>query len=383
MDFMALQRAHELDVYPKRPVTIVRGQGARVWDDRGREYIDCVSGHGVSNLGHGPPRIVEAIREQAGRLITLSNVFYNDERARLLARLASVTPPGLSRAFLCNSGAESIEAAIKFARLVTGRTELIAAMRGFHGRTYGALSATFKSEYREPFEPLVPGFHFVPFNDCERLEAVVGDTTAGVILEPIQGEAGVHVGDAEYFRCARRLCDERGALLVMDEVQTGFGRTGAMFACEHFGVVPDILCLAKAMGSGMPIGAVACSDRVSVPVGRHGSTFGGNPLSCAAARATIDVLVEEDLAARARLLGDRLVERLRRAAPAKMREVRHMGLMVGVELREKVAPHILALLEEGLLVFPAGATVIRVYPPLTIEEGLVDAVADRLAGVLA
>ncbi len=382
MDFRELQQTYELNVYPKRPLTIVRGEGARVWDDSGREFIDCICGHGVANLGHSHPRLVRAVSEQAGKLITLSPVFYNDQRALLLEKLVRITPRRLVRAFLCNSGTEAVEGALKFARATTGRPKFVAAMRSFHGRSLGALSATFKREYREPFEPLLPGFSFVPFNNIDKLERQITDETAAVILEPIQGESGVRIGSVEYFREARRLCDERGALLILDEVQSGFCRTGTMFACEQLAVEPDILCLAKAMAGGMPMGAIVCSDAIKLPVGAHGSTFGGNPLCCAAAIAAIDVMIEEDLARQAREKGDYLVGLLRRAALGKVREIRHAGLMIGLELRQKVVPSVMALLEAGLLTFPAGATVIRVYPPLTIEHKLLDTVAERLVSVL-
>lgn len=381
-DSAALERDHLLAVFAKRPLTIVRGDNARLWDDRGREYLDCVSAHGVSNLGHGHPHVAAALREQAGRLIALSNAFANDRRAELAALLARLAPRGLTRSFFCNSGAEAVEAALKFARFTTGRPGFVCAMRAFHGRTFGALSATFRKEYREPFEPLVPGFAFAPYNDLARFEALIGADTAAVILEPIQGEAGVHLGDPEFFQGVRRLCDERGALLIFDEVQTGFCRTGAWFASERLGVVPDLMCLAKAIASGLPMGAVLCNDRVSAPTGRHGTTFGGNPLCCAAAIATLEVMEQERLAVRAARLGDRLAGALRAAAPAKLREIRHAGLMIGLEVREKAAPLISALIEEGLLTFPAGTTVIRVYPPLTIEETLVDEIVARLLRVL-
>jgi acetylornithine/LysW-gamma-L-lysine aminotransferase len=382
MDYAELQSAYELDVYPKRPLTILRGQNARVWDDRDREYIDCVCGHGVANLGHGHPRLVAAVREQAGRLITLSNVFYNDQRALLLEKLVRLAPARLGRAFLCNSGAEAIEGALKFARLATGRPNFVCAMRGFHGRTLGALSATYKPEYRLPFEPLLPGFEFVPFNDVERLADKVGARTAAVILEPIQGETGVMPGSREYFREVRRICDERGALLIVDEVQTGFCRTGAMFACELYEIDPDIMCLAKAIAGGLPMGAILSADEIRIPAGTHGSTFGGNPLSCAAANAAIDVMVEDDLAGQARAKGARFAERLRAGALGQVREVRQIGLMVGLELKDKAVPAILALLDAGVLTFPAGSDVIRIYPPLTIEPELLDVVAARIATVL-
>lgn len=376
------ERAFEFNVQAKRPLTIVRGANARVWDEQDREYLDCVSGHGVGNLGHAHPRITAAIAAQAARLGPLSNGFSNDVRARLLERLAALAPAALRRAFLCNSGTEALEAAIKFARFSTGRTDFVSAMRGFHGRTLGALSATFRPEYREPFEPLVPGFSFAPYNDFDKFAAAVTERTAGVILEPIQGESGVHPGDPEFFRRIRQLCDERGVLLILDEVQTGFCRTGTWFALEQLSIVPDVLCLAKAMAGGLPMGAVLCSDKVQAPVGRHGTTFGGNPLCCAAALAALDVMEEEKLAERARRLGDRLVARLRAAPLAKVREIRHRGLMVGIETREKAQPLIQQMMEAGVLTFPAGATVIRVYPPLTIEENLLDLAADRIIGVL-
>lgn len=377
-----MQRTYELDVYPRRPLTIVRGKNARLWDDRGREFIDCVCGHGVSNLGHAHPRLVQAVTEQAGTLITLANVFYNDQRATLLEKLVRITPERLVRAFLCNSGAEAIEGALKFARATTGRAKFVAAERSFHGRTIGALSATHKPAYREPFEPLLPGFDFVPFNDVDALERHVTDDTAAVILEPIQGESGVHIGSVEYFRGARRVCDEHGALLILDEVQSGFCRTGTMFACEQLEIEPDLLCLAKAMASGLPMGAIVCSDAIRLPVGAHGTTFGGNPLCCAAANATIDVMLEDDMARQAREKGDYLVGLLRAASLAKVREIRHVGLMIGLELHEEVLPSVMALLEAGLLTFPAGAAAIRVYPPLTIERELLDTVAERLVRVL-
>ncbi len=382
-DLKALQQRYEFDVYPKRDVVLVRGEGARVWDDEGREYIDCVAGHGVANLGHGHPGVVRAVAEQAGRLMSCPGIFYNDVRARLLERLAGITPGNLNRAFLCNSGTETIEAAIKFARFTTGRQEFVCAMRGFHGRTMGALSATFTKEYREPFLPVVEGFQFTPFNNFAKLAEKVNDGTAAVMLEIVQGEGGVNLGQAEFFAQVSELCRERGVLFIVDEVQTGFCRTGRMFACEHFGLEPDILCLAKAMAGGIPMGAVVCADNVQVPVGRHGSTFGGNPLACAAALAAIDAMIDERLAEAAEEKGARLVERLRAADLPRVREIRQLGLMIGIELREKSQPHLVALLEKGVLALPAGSTVIRLLPPLVITRRELDTVADNLIEVLS
>ena len=380
---MELQQRYEFDVYPKRDVVLVRGEGARVWDDAGREYIDCVAGHGVANLGHCHPKVVEAVAEQAQRLMICSGVFYSDVKARLLERLVGIAPGGLTRAYLCNSGAETIEAAIKFARFTTGKHELVCAMRGFHGRTMGALSATFTREYREPFVPVVEGFRFAPFNNFAKLEAQVGDDTAAVLLEVVQGEGGVNLGKAEFFSRVGDLCRERGVLLVIDEVQTGFCRTGKMFACEHFGLEPDILCLAKAMAGGLPMGAVVCSDKVTPPVGRHGSTFGGNPLACAASLAAIDAMVEERLDQAAAEKGAYLRERLEASELPKVRELRQLGLMIGIELKEKSQPYLVRLMERGVLALPAGATVLRLLPPLTITRAELDTVAEALVEVLS
>ena len=380
---MELQRRYEFDVYPKRDVVLVRGEGARVWDDAGREYIDCVAGHGVANLGHCHPKVVEAVAEQAQRLMICSGVFYSDVKARLLERLVGIAPGGLTRAYLCNSGAETIEAAIKFARFTTGKHELVCAMRGFHGRTMGALSATFTREYREPFVPVVEGFRFAPFNNFAKLEAQVGDDTAAVLLEVVQGEGGVNLGKAEFFSQVGELCRDRGVLLVIDEVQTGFCRTGKMFACEHFGLEPDILCLAKAMAGGLPMGAVVCSDKVTPPVGRHGSTFGGNPLACAASLAAIDAMTEERLDQAAAEKGAYLRERLEASELPKVRELRQLGLMIGIELKEKSQPYLVRLMERGVLALPAGATVLRLLPPLTITRAELDTVAEALVEVLS
>jgi acetylornithine/LysW-gamma-L-lysine aminotransferase len=382
VDYAETEKNFEFDVYPKRDVVLVRGENARIWDDKGKEYIDCVCGHGVANLGHAHPVIKKVIEEQTGRLITCSNVFYNDQKAILLEKLVRISPAGLTRAFLCNSGTESIEAAIKFARFATGKTDFICAMRSFHGRTMGALSATFKPEYRKAFEPLVPGFHFVPFNNFEKLQEKVTDRTAGILLEPIQGEGGVHIADKDFLVKVRELCHQRGILLLIDEIQTGFCRTGRFFACEHFDLQPDIMCLAKAIAGGLPMGAVLCSDKISVPVGKHGTTFGGNPLCCAAANATIDFMLANRMAEQAEEKGVYLANKLQEHDLARVRAIRQIGLMIGIEVKEKVVPMVLQMLEAGILVFPAGATVLRVYPPLTIEYELLDVVAEKLVSVL-
>lgn len=382
IDFKELEKRYEFDVYPKRDLVLVRGKNAKVWDDRGREYIDCVAGHGVAGIGHCNDKVIEAVEKQARRLISCAGTFYNDTRALLLEKLASIAPQNLSRAFLCNSGTETIEASIKFARYTTKKKEFVCAMRGFHGRTMGALSATFNPEYRKEFEPIVEGFHYVPFSHFEKLAEKINGHTAGVILEVVQGEGGVHVGAKDYFANVKKLCEERSVLLIIDEVQTGFCRTGRMFACQHFDLEPDILCLAKAIAGGIPMGAVLCSDKVVPPVGKHGSTFGGNPLACAAAIAAIDYMVENKLDQQAREKGDYLVSKLKACEPAVVREIRHLGLMIGIELKAKSTPYLIKLMEKGVLALPAGATVLRLLPPLTISNEELDLVADKLGEVL-
>ncbi len=370
-------------LYTKRPIAIVRGEGARVWDSEGNEYIDCVGGQGTANLGHANPAVAEAIAEQARRLISCPEMFYNDRRAELMERLVGIAPAGLQRVFLCNSGAEAVEAALKFARLKTGRTEVIAAMRGFHGRTLGALSATWEKKYREPFEPLVPGFRHIPYNDLGALEAALTDQTAAVILEVVQGEGGVRPGTAELLLGAQALCRERGALFIIDEVQTGFGRTGAMFACQHYALEPDLLCLAKSIAGGLPMGAVLMGERVGVmPPQVLGSTFGGNPLACAASLAAIDYLESYHLPERAADLGAWFVARLGRIQSPLLREVRGLGLMVGLELKQKVTPYLQALMAQGILALPAGLTVMRFLPPLVIAQDDLAHTADVVEAVL-
>ncbi len=381
-NIITLESRHTSGVYPKRPLTIVRGEGARLWDEDGREYIDCVGGQGAANLGHAHPAIVQALNQQASTLISCPEIFYNDRRAEFLAALAAQTP-GLNRAFLCNSGTEAVEAAIKFARISTGRTQIVAAMRGFHGRTFGSLSATWEKKYRQGVEPLVPGFRHIPYNNLEALEQAVGDDTAAVLLEPVQGEGGVRPATAEFLRGAQALCRERGALLILDEIQTGYGRTGRFFAHEHFDVQPDLMTLAKSMAGGFPMGACLIGERVGVlPKMSHGSTFGGNPLAAAAALATLQVMESEQLAARAGRLGVTLLAELRSLSSPLIREVRGLGLMVGVELKVRVTPILQSLQDQGILALPAGRTVLRLLPPLVIAESDLEQVIAAVAQVL-
>ena len=377
-DYMAIQKQYEFDVYPKRDIVLVKGKGAKVWDIEGKEYIDCSTGHGVANIGHCNEMVARAIAEQAQTLITCDGTYYNDKKALLLQKLISIAPSNLKKAFLCNSGTETIEAAIKFARYSTKKKNFVCANRGFHGRTLGSLSATFQPKYKEDFEPLVPGFKFAPFNNFEKLVAEVDDQTAGIILEIVQGEGGVYIGDGDYFQQVRQLCNEKGILLIIDEVQTGFCRTGKMFACQHHDLQPDILCVAKSVAGGVPMGAVLCSDKIEVPIGKHGSTFGGNPLACAAALAAIDFMIDNKLDIQAAEKGSYFMEKLNRYNSSRVREIRQIGLMIGIELKEKVTPYLIQLMESGVLALPAGLLVLRLLPPLTISFEEIDEVVEKI-----
>jgi acetylornithine/LysW-gamma-L-lysine aminotransferase len=381
-EIIEIENKHAAGVYAKQPLVIVRGQGASLFDADGVEYLDCASGHGVANLGHAHPKIAEALYKQASTLITLFESFPNDKRAELMKKITSLVE-GLDRVFLCNSGTESVEAAFKFARLSTGRKNVVAAMRAFHGRTYGSLSATFNKKYRDGFEPLVPGFSHIPYNNIEALDKVVNEETAAVILEVVQGEGGVYPANVDYLQSARKLCDERGALLIVDEIQSGFGRTGKMFAVQHFGVTPDLLTCAKSLAGGVPMGAVLIGHKIkNLTPGVHGSTFGGNPLSCAAAVAALAVIEEEDLPGQAAAKGAYLIEKIKKINAPSIREVRGLGLMIGVEMKQKVAPYIKMLQEKRIIALNAGMTVIRLLPPLVISYQQLDHLVDVLTEVL-
>jgi len=381
MSTQQLEQTYELEVYPRRDIVLVRGSGARLFDENGREYIDCAANVGVSNIGHGNQTVARAVHDQYLTLGNCYSMFYSPVRAHLAQKLASLAPGNLNRVFFCNSGAEANEAAIKFARSSTGRQEIIAAMRGFHGKTMGALAATWGPEYQKPFAPMMPGLKHVPYNNLAKLEAALGDNIAAVLLEVVQGEGGVRIGDKGYFQKVREICDASGMLLIIDEVQTGFGRTGTLFACEQF-VVPDMLCLAKSLAGGIPMGAVLCNDRIKVPVKSHTSTFGGNPTACAAALASMEVIEKEGLVERSRTLGEYFLQALHQIKSRKIREIRGLGLMLGIELKEKAGPYVQQLMEKGIIVLLAGATVIRLLPPLVITREEIDAVVAALNDTL-
>ena len=383
-EIIAAESAHTSGVYPKRNLAIVRGQGATLWDADGREYIDCVGGQGAANLGHAHPAVVAAIQEQAATLMSCPEIFYNDQRAAYLEELTAALPEGLERVFLCNSGAEAVEGAIKAALALTGRHGVVATVRGFHGRTLGALSATWEPKYREPFLPLIEGFTHIPYDKIDALDAAVGAQTAAVIIELVQGEGGVRPASPDYIHGVAQICKERGALLIVDEVQTGFGRTGTLFACERYGITPDILAMAKSIAGGLPMGAVALHrDLGPLPPASHGTTFGGSPLACAAARAALRALQDERLPQQAAEKGIYLIEKLVALKLAKVREVRGVGLLVGLELKERVQPHLVALMERGVLALPAGPNVLRLLPPLVISYADLDRVVAAIGEVLA
>ncbi len=355
--------------YPKRPVALTKGRGATVWDADGNSYLDLTSGQGVALLGHCHPRVSEAITRQAERQVACPEIFHNDQRAALYEQLAIRLPAGYGRFFLCNSGAEAVEGALKLARVTTGRKKIVAFQGGFHGRTLGALTVTWNPGYRRPFEPLLPHVSHLPFNDTVRVGQEIDEATAAVIVEPVQGESGVRPADPQFLRDLRSCCDRTGALLIFDEIQTGLGRTGRWFAFEHHDVEPDVLCLGKGLAGGLPMGAIAWRRSIGrLPQGSHGSTFGGNPVACAAARATLEVLEEENLPARAAALGEAVMRELTVAGHRLAREIRGQGLMIGIDLRKRVTPVLKALMERGVLALPAGPTVLRLLPPLTISS---------------
>jgi LysW-gamma-L-lysine/LysW-L-ornithine aminotransferase len=382
-DSIELENKFGSGLYVKRPIELVRGQGALVWDAAGREYIDCVAGQGSANLGHCHPAVVAAITAQTRTLMACTEMFYFAKRAALEERLVKAAGGGINRVFLCNSGTEAIEGALKLARFSTGRTGIIAAKRGFHGRTMGALSATWNKKYREPFLPLVPGFSHVTYNNLDELRAAVTDQTAAVLLEVVQAEGGVYPAAPEYLRGAQEICREKGALLILDEVQTGFCRTGKMFAYQHYGLDPDFVALAKSIGGGIPMGAVLIGGRVrALEPAIHANTFGGNPITSAAGLAAMDVYEGERIAEQAAALGAHLTAGLRRISAPLIREVRGLGLLVGIEIKQKSAPYIAALAGRGVLALPAGINVIRLLPPLVITADQLDRVAEQIASVL-
>ena len=375
------------NVFAKRQIVITKGKGALLWDINGKEYVDCMGAYGVALLGHCHPRVVAAVHAQVEQLISCHASLYNDKRTEFLQKLINITPMGLNKAFLSNSGAESIECAIKLARKYTGKPEIIAMMGAFHGKTMGALSATWEKKYRDPFMPLVPEFKHVPPDNLEKIKEAISEKTAAVLLEPIRGEGGIRLPPDGYLQGLRQICDERKVLLIFDEVQTSFGRTGKLFGCENWNVTPDIMTLAKPFAGGLPIGITVAKENImsAFKLGEHSTTFSGSPLVCAAGCAAIDALVSEKLAEKAKSTGDYFKSQLE-ALQTKhkiIKEVRGMGLMIGVELRFDVHNVIMKCSDKGVLILDAGRNVLRFLPPLVISKFQVDkaiAVLDTVLG---
>ena len=370
--FEELEDSYGVAAFQKMPLTLVRGKGSVVWDAEGKEYIDFMTGYGVALIGHANDSVIKAITRQASSLITCHGSFYNDARAELFERLARIAPHGLGKALMTNSGTETVEAAIKLARRHTGRKKVVSMKGGFHGKTYGSLSATWNKKYRDPFVPLLEGFEFADYGDPDSLAHLVGQDTAAVLAEPIQGESGIVLPPEDYFRQVREVCDRAGALLILDEIQTGLGRTGKMWASEHWGVVPDIMTVSKGLGGGVPVGAALTRDDIasSLKGGEHTSTFAGNPLSCAAASAALDFIVENDLPARAREKGRLMKDGLTRIASGHKlaREARGLGLMLALQTRVDIHSLLLAAEKKGAIFAYSGRETFRFLPALVIED---------------
>lgn len=381
-EIQRIEREHQPPLYAKREIALVRGEGSYLFDSDGKRYLDAMSNYGVAILGHADPEFAAALSDQLHTLTTGHQSFFSNVRAMLLAELGTIAPAGLDRYFLSNSGAEAIEAGLKFARAVTGRSKIVATKRAYHGRTLGALAATADPKYRAPFEPLSPVSH-VPFDDAEAAAAAIDGETAAVIVEPIQGEAGIYPASDDYLRSLRAMATEHGALLIADEVQTGF-RVGAPFAMGQAGVAADILCTAKGLANGFPIGLTMTTETVSsaIPAGTHGTTFGGNPLACRAALTTLRILRDRGLYDRSAELGKVLVDAIIALDSPKVRQVRGRGFMIGIELKERVTPTLRRLQEHGVLALPAGTLTLRLLPPLIWERAEVDELMEELSAVL-
>lgn len=384
-EIIKLEKKYIMQTYSRQPIVLSHGKGARVWDIEGNEYIDCFAGVAVNSIGHAHPKVALAICHQAQKLIHCSNIYYNKEQVELARLLTSISPH--DRVFFANSGAEANEGAIKLARKYTGKGEIIAAENSFHGRTLATVTATGQDKYKEPFKPLPPGFKHVPYGDIQAMANAITDDTAAILLEPIQGEGGVIVPPEDYLEDVQALARENDILFILDEVQTGFGRTGAMFASELFGVQPDITTVAKAMGGGYPIGAVLANDEIAsaFKVGDHGSTFGGNPLGCAAAIAAIEVIISENLIENAKRLGEYFKGCLENLMSKYdiIEDVRGHGLMLGVELGMKCDRIVDEARKMGVLINCTADNVIRLVPPLVIKKDEINKVVEVLDNIFA
>ncbi len=375
------------NLYQRFPVTIEKGKGSHVWDVDGKEYIDCMGGYGVAIVGHQNERVVKAIKEQVDKIITVHSSLYNKTREEFLKTLIGLAPKNLTQVHLNNSGAEAVEAAIKFARKFTGKKGMVAMKGSYHGKSLGALSLTFNPKYKKAFLPLVEKVSFASYGDIESLREAVDDDTAFVILEPIQGESGIIVPPDGFLQDVRKLCDEKGILLIFDEIQAGLGRTGRLWACEHWNTSPDIMCLAKGIAGGVPMGATLVRPDILAIIskGEHSSTFGGNPLSCAAGTAALKALTEDGLVENSEKMGKIFregLEKLKEKHPI-IREIRGKGLMIGVEIKFEVRDILMNLIKEGVLMLYSGRNILRILPPLVISEEDITKVLQSLDSVLS
>jgi len=374
------------NIYQRFPVTIERGLGTHVWDINGREYIDCMGGYGVALVGHRNPRVVKALQAQLEKIITVHSSLYNKTREEFLENLIKIAPKSLSQVYLNNSGTEAVEAAIKFARKFTGKPGMVAMNGSYHGKSFGSLSLTFNQKYRKSFEPLVEKVSFSPFGDIESLRSTVNSDTGFIILEPIQGESGIHVAPDGFLQEVRKLCDEKEILLIFDEIQAGLGRTGKMWAGEHWNTTPDIMCLAKGMAGGVPMGATLVRPDIlaCISKGEQSSTFGGNPLSCAAGIATIQALTQDKLVENAAKMGKKFREGLERLKEKHkiIREIRGKGLMIGVEMKFEIKDILFDGIANGVLFLYSGKNILRLLPPLVISESDIDKALEVLDAAL-
>ncbi|MEM3064496.1 MAG: aspartate aminotransferase family protein [Candidatus Nitrosotenuis sp.] len=369
------------------PVTVEKGLGAKVWDTDNKEYIDCMGGYGVALVGHRNPRVIAALKAQLDKIITVHSSLYNKTREEFLENLIKVAPKGLTQVHLGNSGTEAVEAAIKFARKYTGKSGMIAMNGSYHGKSLGSLSVTFNPKYRKAFMPLVEKVDFSPFGDVEALKSKITKDTAFVILEPIQGESGINVAPPGFLQEVRKLCDENGILLIFDEIQAGLGRTGKMWASEHWNTTPDIMCLAKGIAGGVPMSATLVKPEIlaAMSKGEHSSTFGGNPLSCAAGTATIQALTQDGLIENAAKMGKYFIDGLEKLKQKHsiIREVRGKGLMIGVEMKFEVKDILFDGIKEGVLLLYSGRNILRLLPPLVISEAEITKVLEVLDKLFA
>ena len=374
------------NLYQRFPVTIEKGVGAHVWDADGKEYIDCMGGYGVALVGHKNERVNNAIKEQIDKIITVHSSLYNKTREEFLTTLIGLAPKGLTQVHLNNSGAEAIEAAMKFARKFTGKKGMVAMKGSYHGKSFGALSLTFNPKYRKAFAPLVEKVSFASYGDIESLRSVVDEDTAFVILEPIQGESGIIVAPEGFLQDVRKLCDEKGIVLIFDEIQAGLGRTGRLWACDHWNTAPDILCLAKGIAGGVPMGATLVRPDIlaSISKGEHSSTFGGNPISCAAGTAALKAITEDELIENSEKMGKLFREGLEelKEKHQMIREIRGKGLMIGIEMKFEVKDILFGLIKKGVLMLYSGRNILRILPPLVISEDDVTKVLHALDLVL-